>query len=310
MCRRKLSAVTLNSSTSSSRSPFALRTIGRKSRAGSPWGERAEVVLAERSQRFVRCASRTTGAATRGSGAARGRSCDYGSRRGRRRSAPSPRESGAGNPLRPPPARDRGDVPGEDADSGPPAPSLRRRPVEPVKLATWPSACTPASVRPATPSPSSREDLVERVAELAFHGSLLRLGRPAREIRSVVFECELDNRHGKFMLTVSYGLRRCHRGARRSYAANRLRTAPRRAPAGRRARAGPACLPPSGLAAPPRAQGSRARPRPREGTRNYYSVDSDALAELREYFESFWEDALAAFKEAAEKGESDDAGDE
>jgi DNA-binding transcriptional ArsR family regulator len=47
-----------------------------------------------------------------------------------------------------------------------------------------------------------------------------------------------------------------------------------------------------------------------QGTRHYYSVDSDALAELREYFESFWEDALAAFKEAAEKGESDDAGDE
>ena len=33
----------------------------------------------------------------------------------------------------------------------------------------------------------------------------------------------------------------------------------------------------------------------RQGTRHYYSVDSDALA---------------AFKEAAEKGESDDAGDE
>jgi DNA-binding transcriptional ArsR family regulator len=48
----------------------------------------------------------------------------------------------------------------------------------------------------------------------------------------------------------------------------------------------------------------------RQGTRNFYSVDGDALAELREYFESFWEDALAAFKEAAEKGEPDDAGDE
>jgi len=48
----------------------------------------------------------------------------------------------------------------------------------------------------------------------------------------------------------------------------------------------------------------------RQGTRNFYSVDGDALAELREYFESFWEDALASFKEAAEKGESDDAGDE
>ncbi len=48
----------------------------------------------------------------------------------------------------------------------------------------------------------------------------------------------------------------------------------------------------------------------RQGTRHYYSVDGDALAELREYFESFWEDTLVAFKEAAEKGEPDDAGDE
>src|ERR1041384_2541483 len=48
----------------------------------------------------------------------------------------------------------------------------------------------------------------------------------------------------------------------------------------------------------------------REGTRHYYSVDGEALAELREYFESFWEDALAAFKEAAEKGETDEAGDD
>src|SRR4029078_5034521 len=48
----------------------------------------------------------------------------------------------------------------------------------------------------------------------------------------------------------------------------------------------------------------------RKGTRHYYSVDGDALAELREYFESFWEDALAAFQEAAEKGDSDDGGEE
>lgn len=47
-----------------------------------------------------------------------------------------------------------------------------------------------------------------------------------------------------------------------------------------------------------------------EGTRHYYSVNGDALAELREYFESFWEDALAAFKEAAEKGETDEPADE
>ena len=48
----------------------------------------------------------------------------------------------------------------------------------------------------------------------------------------------------------------------------------------------------------------------REGTRNFYSVDGDALAELREYFENFWEEALAAFKEAAEKGANDEPADE
>jgi DNA-binding transcriptional ArsR family regulator len=48
----------------------------------------------------------------------------------------------------------------------------------------------------------------------------------------------------------------------------------------------------------------------REGTRNFYSVDGDALAELSEYFENFWEEALAAFKEAAEKGAKDESADE
>jgi DNA-binding transcriptional ArsR family regulator len=43
-----------------------------------------------------------------------------------------------------------------------------------------------------------------------------------------------------------------------------------------------------------------------QGTRHYYSVDGDALAELREYFEGFWEDALAAFKEHAERGAADE----
>ncbi|MEO8290443.1 MAG: metalloregulator ArsR/SmtB family transcription factor [Gaiellaceae bacterium] len=48
----------------------------------------------------------------------------------------------------------------------------------------------------------------------------------------------------------------------------------------------------------------------REGTRHFYSVNGSALAELREYFEGFWEDALVAYKEAAEsdeKGESDES---
>src|SRR6185312_14673613 len=157
--------------------------------------------------------------------------------------------------------RNRGDIPGEDAVQGDRR-SLRRRPRRAREARDLPE-CVYAGVRApgdAEPRPAGK-DLVERVAEFALHGSLLRLGRPAREIRSVVFECELDNRHGKFMLTVSYGLRRCHRGPRGSYAAYRLRTAPRRTPAGRRARAGAACLAPSGLAASPRAQGSRARPR-------------------------------------------------
>jgi DNA-binding transcriptional ArsR family regulator len=39
----------------------------------------------------------------------------------------------------------------------------------------------------------------------------------------------------------------------------------------------------------------------RDGTRNFYSVDGDGLAELREYFEGFWDEALAAFKAAAER---------
>jgi hypothetical protein len=39
------------------------------------------------------------------------------------------------------------------------------------------------------------KDLVECGSELAFHGSLSRLGRPAREVGSVVFERQLEGRH-------------------------------------------------------------------------------------------------------------------
>jgi DNA-binding transcriptional ArsR family regulator len=38
----------------------------------------------------------------------------------------------------------------------------------------------------------------------------------------------------------------------------------------------------------------------RDGTRRLYRVDTDGLAEVREYFESFWADVLAAFGAAAE----------
>ena len=41
----------------------------------------------------------------------------------------------------------------------------------------------------------------------------------------------------------------------------------------------------------------------RDGTRNFYSVNGAGLAELREYFEGFWDEALGAFKEAVEKGD-------
>ncbi len=38
-----------------------------------------------------------------------------------------------------------------------------------------------------------------------------------------------------------------------------------------------------------------------EGTRRLYSVDTEGLVALRAYLESYWDTALAAFKEAAER---------
>ena len=38
----------------------------------------------------------------------------------------------------------------------------------------------------------------------------------------------------------------------------------------------------------------------RNGTRRLYRVDTDGLAEVRDYLESFWTDVLAAFQAAAE----------
>jgi DNA-binding transcriptional ArsR family regulator len=38
----------------------------------------------------------------------------------------------------------------------------------------------------------------------------------------------------------------------------------------------------------------------REGTRRLYRVDPEGLRELRAYLESFWDEALAGFKAAAE----------
>jgi DNA-binding transcriptional ArsR family regulator len=39
----------------------------------------------------------------------------------------------------------------------------------------------------------------------------------------------------------------------------------------------------------------------REGTRRIYRLDPDGLAKLRDYFDRFWEAALADFKAAAER---------
>jgi DNA-binding transcriptional ArsR family regulator len=38
----------------------------------------------------------------------------------------------------------------------------------------------------------------------------------------------------------------------------------------------------------------------RNGTRRLYRVDTNGLAEVRDYLESFWTDVLAAFEAAAE----------
>ncbi|MDQ5821633.1 MAG: metalloregulator ArsR/SmtB family transcription factor [Actinomycetota bacterium] len=41
----------------------------------------------------------------------------------------------------------------------------------------------------------------------------------------------------------------------------------------------------------------------RNGTRRIYGVDAQSVAELRDYFDSFWSDALESFKRAAEQDE-------
>jgi DNA-binding transcriptional ArsR family regulator len=43
-----------------------------------------------------------------------------------------------------------------------------------------------------------------------------------------------------------------------------------------------------------------------EGTRRIYWADPQALADLRAYFDSFWDQSLAAFRDAAEQPEERD----
>jgi DNA-binding transcriptional ArsR family regulator len=41
----------------------------------------------------------------------------------------------------------------------------------------------------------------------------------------------------------------------------------------------------------------------RDGTRRFYGIDPDGLGEVRAYFDDFWSDVLAAFKDAVEREE-------
>ena len=41
------------------------------------------------------------------------------------------------------------------------------------------------------------------------------------------------------------------------------------------------------------------------GTRRLYQVDPQALADLRAYFDAFWDQALAGFRDAAERDDQD-----
>ncbi len=41
-----------------------------------------------------------------------------------------------------------------------------------------------------------------------------------------------------------------------------------------------------------------------EGTRRVYYIDPDALGELRRWLDSFWDDALEAFKNEVEQSEA------
>jgi DNA-binding transcriptional ArsR family regulator len=44
----------------------------------------------------------------------------------------------------------------------------------------------------------------------------------------------------------------------------------------------------------------------RAGTRRIYQVDPQAVADLRAYFDSFWDQSLAAFRAAAEQPEAEE----
>ena len=56
-------------------------------------------------------------------------------------------------------------------------------------------------------------------------------------------------------------------------------------------------------------KGARLVSERREGTRRIYSLNREGLGEIRAYLDAFWDDALDAFKTAAESGKEKDHGD-
>ena len=64
------------------------------------------------------------------------------------------------------------------------------------KRATWPSACTPASVRPAPWTLTCSPEIASiAVLERLLHGRPVSLPLPAAERSAVIFEHELVARH-------------------------------------------------------------------------------------------------------------------
>ena len=188
MWRMKVSASIQNSSRSlAGVDPLGAHHVPREAHVVGLCGrERGEVVRAQRAPRPSRRASArgrqpqpvpARGRARTGSPPAASRRgsgrCVSGRRAGRRSRRPPAR-----SPAR---ARRRGSTPLRDsAVAG-----------SPSWLATWPRACTPRSVRPATVRTASRaQHGRQRVLERLLHGPQPGLARPARELRAVVLDQE------------------------------------------------------------------------------------------------------------------------
>ena len=147
--------------------------------------ERAEVVSPSSDCAFSLAPRGRADAGARANASLRAPSARGGATRGSGRSAIA-RRSARGS--RPAPARharprcraaarvDRGHA---RSGGGPPSTSTDT---------TFASACTPASVRPATTSSPAAVELAERAPQLALDRALARLARPAAEVRAVVLD--------------------------------------------------------------------------------------------------------------------------